>query len=198
MATEKQGLIYAKIAAVMSEVGHIGKKRENQQQRYQFRGIDDVYNTLHEPLAKNGVFYTSTVLTHNAGPVPTKSGGQMIHVTLTVRYTFYCEDGSSITTEARGEAMDSGDKAEGKAQSYALKVALMQLFCIPTEEQKDTEYQTHELAQVTLPQAIGEVFLAETNDEVDTLWAAYPSFQEIEGFHKIVAGRKKQLTKALS
>ncbi|UOR07207.1 hypothetical protein MUN82_08930 [Hymenobacter aerilatus] len=71
----------------------------------------------------------------------------------------------------------------------------MQLFCIPTEEQKDTEYQTHELAQVTLPQAIGEVILAETNDEVDSLWAAYPGFQEIDAFRKIVGGRKKQLTK---
>ncbi|UOR07208.1 ERF family protein [Hymenobacter aerilatus] len=114
MATEKQGLIYAKIAAVMSEVGHIGKNRENQQQRYSFRGIDDAFNALHEPLAKNGVFYTNTVLAHHAGPVPTKSGGQMMHVTITVRYTFFCEDGSFITSEARGEAMDSGTKQRAK------------------------------------------------------------------------------------
>jgi len=31
--------------------------------------------------------------------------------------------------------------------SVAYKYALMQIFCIPTEEEKDTEYQTHEIVE---------------------------------------------------
>ncbi|GAB2959154.1 hypothetical protein GCM10027048_28050 [Hymenobacter coalescens] len=46
---------------------------------------------------------------------------------------------------------------------------------------------------VTLPQAIGEVFLADTEEEVDALWSAYPSHQNASAFVKVVKGRKKQL-----
>jgi hypothetical protein len=45
-----------------------------------------------------------------------------------------------------GEAMDSADKASNKAMSTALKYTLMQMFLIPTKDEKDTEYQTHEVS----------------------------------------------------
>jgi hypothetical protein len=54
-------------------------------------------------------------------------------------------DCSSIKAVTIGEAMDTGDKASNKAMSTALKYACLQIFCIPTEEEKDTEYQTYEV-----------------------------------------------------
>ena len=149
--TTTPALIYAKVAAVMADIEFIGKGRRNTGQGYNFRGIDDVYNTLHGPLSKAQIFVTNEVLKRETGKVATKSGGEMQHVVLHIRYTLWAADGSSVSTETTGEAMDSGDKAEGKAQSYALKVALMQLFCIPTEEQKDTEYESPERAAVVAP-----------------------------------------------
>jgi hypothetical protein len=142
-------LIYAKISAVMASLSAISKDRQNDQQRYKFRGIDDAMNALHGPLSTNGVFYAAAVRDVRQREYATKSGTAMLHVMLTVAYTFYAADGSSVTFEAVGEASDSGDKAAGKAQAYALKVALLQLFCIPTEEQKDTEYQHPERAAVS-------------------------------------------------
>ena len=41
--------------------------------------------------------------------------------------------------------MDSGDKAANKAMSAAHKYALLQVFCIPTEEPKDSENEHHEI-----------------------------------------------------
>lgn len=140
------GLIYGKMAAIMASLLAIGKERENPQQRYKFRGIDDAMNALHGPLSTHGVFYTAAVRDVRQREYATKSGTTMLHVMLTAAYTFHCEDGSSVTFEAVGEASDSGDKAAGKAQAYALKVALLQVFCIPTEEQKDTEYASPERA----------------------------------------------------
>ncbi len=46
--------------------------------------------------------------------------------------------------------MDSGDKSANKAMSAAYKYALMQVFCIPTDEPKDTENETHEVAPKTV------------------------------------------------
>lgn len=152
MATTKEPpQIYAKMAAVMAAVGAISKQRKNTQQGYAFRGIDDALNALHGPLSEAGVFYTAAVRDLSQREYVTKSGTAMLHILLTVAYTFYAEDGSSVTFEAVGEASDSGDKAAGKAQAYALKLALLQIFCIPTEEQKDTEYQHPERAAVAAP-----------------------------------------------
>src|SRR5262245_4671245 len=47
--------VYAAIEAVMADVGKdgIAKDRRNDQQKYNFRGIDDVYNALAPILAKH-------------------------------------------------------------------------------------------------------------------------------------------------
>ncbi len=63
-----------------------------------------------------------------------------------VQFTFYAPDGSSVEVVTVGEAMDAGDKSSNKAMSAALKYALLQVFCIPTEEPIDTENETHEVA----------------------------------------------------
>lgn len=70
---------------------------------------------------------------------------------LTMKFTFFAEDGSSVSSTTIGEAMDTGDKSMNKAMSTAYKYALMQIFCIPTEEDKDTENQTHEIAPKNTP-----------------------------------------------
>ena len=134
----------------MSALSAISKGRKNTQQGYAFRGIDDAMNALHGPLSAAGVFYTAAVRDVVKTEFTTTKGTAMLHFTLTVAYTFHAADGSSVTFEAVGEASDSGDKAAGKAQSYALKVALIQVFCIPTEEQKDTEYASPERAAPTM------------------------------------------------
>jgi hypothetical protein len=53
--------------------------------------------------------------------------------------TFYAVDGSSLTVPVVGEAIDSQDKATNKANTSALKLALIQTFAIATDEIKDTE-----------------------------------------------------------
>jgi ribosomal 50S subunit-associated protein YjgA (DUF615 family) len=45
--------------------------------------------------------------------------------------------------------MDSGDKASNKAMAVGHKYALLQLFAIPTEEQKDPEYDSHDVKPAT-------------------------------------------------
>lgn len=137
--------IYAQIPKIMAEVGAIGKDRKNAQQNYSFRGIDDLYLALHGVLHRNGVFFAPTVLKYSREERESKNGGALIYTVLEVKYTFYADDGSHFEVVTVGEAMDSGDKSANKAMSVALKYALLQVFCIPTEEEKDTESQSHEV-----------------------------------------------------
>jgi len=139
-------LIFKKIPEIMSEVGHIEKNRKNQAQGYAFRGIDDLYSAMQPLLAKHGVFYSPNILRETREERQSKSGGTMIYTILTVEYTFYAEDGSKFTACTVGEAMDSGDKSANKAMSAALKYALLQIFCIPTQEDNDTENHSPEVA----------------------------------------------------
>ena len=138
------GLIYKAIPQVMKAVGAIEKNRKNQQQNYAFRGIDDVFAAFQRPLIEAGIFYVPEVLEQQHESVPTKSGGTMNYTRLLVGYSFYAADGSSVRAVVAGEAMDSADKSTNKAMSAALKYALLQIFCVPTE-MDDADAETHEM-----------------------------------------------------
>lgn len=142
---EKPPLIFGKMAAMMKDVQKIGKDRENPQQKYKFRGIDDVYNSLHEVFAKHGVFTVPIVLDAKHEERQSKAGGILIYRIFTIQYTFFAEDGSSIEAVVIGEGMDSGDKAGNKALSVAHKYALLQVLMIPTDDPKDSEIETPEV-----------------------------------------------------
>lgn len=136
-------LIHEKIPAVMSEIDAIGKNRKNTQgSGYNFRGIDDVYNELHSILSKHKVFTVPEVLEERTEERVSKSGGNLIYRILRIKYTFFAEDGSCVIASVIGEAMDSGDKAANKSMSVAHKYCLLQVFAIPTEEDKDPENES--------------------------------------------------------
>lgn len=131
--------IFEAIGAVMKDCGYIGKNSLNPQQHYKFRGIDAVMNALNPALIKNHVFVVPEVLDHQREERTTAKGGLLIYSVCKVKYTFYADDGSSVSATVVGEGMDSGDKATNKAMSAAFKYACFQTFCIPTEEMKDSE-----------------------------------------------------------
>ena len=138
--------VYRAINAVQASLAKTGiaKNQQNQQQRYNFRGIDDIYNALASLLAVHGLCIMPTVLERIVVEVPTQRGGKMNHVTVKVRLDFISsEDGSCKPIEVYGEAMDSGDKATNKAMTAAYKVACFQVFCIPTEGDNDADSNTH-------------------------------------------------------
>lgn len=136
-------LIFEKIPAVMADIDAIGKNRKNTQGNgYNFRGIDDVYNELHSILSKHKVFTVPEVLEERTEERLSKSGGNLIYRILKIKYTFFAEDGSCVIASVIGEAMDSGDKAANKSMSVAHKYCLLQVFAIPTEEDKDPENDT--------------------------------------------------------
>jgi len=135
----KTGLIFKKIPAIMAEVPSIAKDRKNAQQGYSFRGIDDVYCALHDLLAKHRVFTVPEVLSEESTMKTSKAGSVAIYRILKIKYTFYAEDGSYISATVIGEGADYSDKASNKAMSVAHKYALLQVFCIPTNDPKDPE-----------------------------------------------------------
>lgn len=151
-------LIHEKIPLIMASIGSISKNRTNPQQGYRFRGIDDIYLAAQDVLSSNGVFCTPEIMDITREERTSQKGATLIYTLATIRYTFYASDGSSVIVKTIGEAMDSSDKGCNKAFSAAYKIAFLQVFCIPTEEIKDTEHETHSILpkKITAPVCASE------------------------------------------
>lgn len=139
---EKKKNIHESIAAVMAEIGAIGKNSQNKQQGFMYRGVDAVMNAINPALIKYKMYIVPEVLEYTCNERTTAKGGNLIYAICKMRYTFYAEDGSCIPATVMGMGMDSGDKAMNKAMSVAFKYACFQTFCIPTEEMKDPDAET--------------------------------------------------------
>lgn len=134
--------IHQAITDIMSEGYAITKDKRNQTQGFMYRGIDDVMNTFQPLLAKHRIFVVPEVIEQQRMERTTGKDRTLLYAILKMRYTFYAEDGSSISAVVIGEGMDSGDKASNKAMSVAMKYAMFQVFCIPTEEMADPDADT--------------------------------------------------------
>lgn len=137
--------VYKAINAVSADLTKEGitKDRKNQQQGYNFRGIDDVYNVLSPLLAKHGLCVIPRMLHRECTERQTKSGGALFYVAVDAEFDFVSAiDGSRHTAKTYGEAMDSADKATNKAMSAAYKYVCFMTFAIPTEGDNDADAQT--------------------------------------------------------
>ena len=139
--------IFESISAVMGEIGAIGKNSRNEQQKFMYRGVDAVMNALNPAFIKHKLFVVPEVLEQTREERTSIKKDQygndktsiLIYSICKMKYTFYAEDGSSVSAVVVGEGMDSGDKATNKAMSVAFKYACFQVFCIPTEEMVDPD-----------------------------------------------------------
>ena len=180
------GLVYKAINAVQAELSKegIGKDRQNIQQGYKFRGIDDVYNALAPILAKVGLCILPRVTFREVVERVNAKGTALFYVTVGMEFDFVCaEDGSKHTVTTYGEAMDSGDKATNKAMSAAYKYACMQAFSIPTEGDNDADATTHADIRAKPqpdpfthdPVIVGKFKSAADLTALQTLWQGIPA-----------------------
>lgn len=141
-------LIFKKMSSVMKSIGHVGKDQKNLAQGFKFRGIDQFVNALHPALIEHGVIVTMDVLDKKEEIREVNKNGSVRldkHVSLTMKYTFHAEDGSSVSSTVASEGLDTGDKATNKALSAAFKYALIQTFSVPTEDMEDSDRTSPEI-----------------------------------------------------
>lgn len=134
--------------AAIAAAGGIAKTRESTGTgSFKFRGVDDTYNKLAPMFPHFGINPTPK-WSHELEwtEYHTKSGSDMTHVVVrgTLELVYAYDPSSVISLTLIGEAADAGDKVIGKAQSYAMKKALLDFFTIPTEGDNDPDAKNHE------------------------------------------------------
>jgi len=143
--------VQAALSAVMGDVQSVRKGDRNQQQNFNFRGIDAVVNAVGPALRKHGVMVVPVETSPTFESYQSRQGAQMRNCTLRVTWRFYGPEGDFIEAQSMGEAADAGDKAVAKAHSVALRIVLLQALCIPTDE-PDPDTQAHERAAASHPE----------------------------------------------
>jgi hypothetical protein len=163
------------LAEVMRRVPAIAKGRTSDQ-GYRFRGIDDVYASLHDLFAEVGLVVLPRPVerigeVRLVGKADNPRSQYVTH--LLVEFRFLASDGTSETCSAWGEGSDMGDKATQKAHSQAMKSALLETFLIPTEESQRDE------PDATNPDP-GRAFTADEVERASRAWGAAFEAETVE------------------
>jgi ERF superfamily protein len=145
--TDKSKTVFEALGAVMAEVQAVGKNNRNNEQGYNFRGIDAVINAVGPVFRKHGVVAVPLKTTASYRDVLTVREKRSRECTVAVTYRFYGPAGDYIDAEVPGESMDFGDKGAAKAMSVAYRIALLQVLCIPTDE-PDADSVAYERADI--------------------------------------------------
>lgn len=144
LPTSKEGKIWQAMGAVMTKIGAIGKAQRNDTQKFNYRGIDDVYNEMHQAFEEAKIFCAPRTVMRSEKGIQKSSGTIWNRVVLETIFRFYSsEDGSFVDVgPIFSEGEDGGDKASMKAIAHAHKYALLQAFFVPTKEEKDPDAST--------------------------------------------------------
>lgn len=135
--------IVGALVGVMSSVGAVGKNSRNKDQNYAYRGIDDVMPAVHAALVANNVVALPRVLQRLTEQRPRQYGGVMYVTHVEVMFRLVSAvDGSVEEVIVWGEGADVADKSTSKAQTMALKYALLHALMIPTEDIVDGDAET--------------------------------------------------------
>lgn len=175
--------IYQIISRISQEAGALAPVQTSGVP-FPFRGIDGTVNHLAPFLNKYGVVTVPTVIEHE---VSAREVGNKVVKTAKILadFTFYAPDGSSITATTAGLADDYSDRCSAQAQSVAFRVALLQTFTLPTQNNEEAA------SQAVIDQTEKELGAASAPAKVKEPSAKEKSVNDVrEQISKIIADEK--------
>lgn len=136
-AKEPELNIYQRVNLISQEAGALAPESKGGVP-FAFRGIDGTVAHLTPFMHKYGVFNTSKVLSHVV--TEREAGSRVVKTTqVEVEFQFFAPDGTSVTMVTPGLADDFGDRSSAQAMSVAYRIALLQLFHLPTHTKEPEE-----------------------------------------------------------
>lgn len=183
--------IYQRINEVRKKISYVQKNAEVQ--GYRAVTHDDVTGQVRNHLIDQGIIIVPRLLWSKKVQVgSTKNGAPIFRHDAWYEVDFVnCDDPSDrITVPVESNANDHGDKAPGKAMSYATKYAMLKLFNIETgenEESRNEGYQDREPISDSQASRLTDLILASETDE-----AAFLKWIGAESVDKISVGKYGQ------
>lgn len=192
---------------VMLNVRSIAKNTTVGNENYGYKGVSDmdVKHAIQKEMALNNLVIvpikiqptTKLVNWFETDKYNKQKAKQNVFLEVLVDYKLIHESGQYLDLQGYGHAIDSGDKAAGKATTYALKYTLLYAFMIATGDIQDTDNSHSKnlnMPPVTIPRQftekeneaiksfisdafIGIVNLKEVQAKYKELMTAFPQHQ---------------------
>jgi hypothetical protein len=133
--------IYQRLNQVRKAVAYIQKDKQVTGQGYMAVTHDAVTSVVREHLIEHGIIIVPSLVQSQVKETGTLTGKGVPIIRLEAVYdiTFVNSElpEDRVTVRMESHALDQGDKAPGKAISYATKYAMLKLFSIETGEQEE-------------------------------------------------------------
>jgi hypothetical protein len=142
--------IYQRLNKVRETVAYLQKTKEVQGQGYKAIQHDEVTSAVRQPFIDNGIVTVPEQTDSSFVDVgKTKNGATIIRYSgwYNVHFVNADDPQDKATVRAEAHAMDHGDKAPGKAMSYAVKYAMLKLLNIETGEDEESRIEIAKKAE---------------------------------------------------
>ena len=195
--------IYQRINAVRKAITYIQKdKSVSAGSAGSYRAVthDAVTGMVRQHLVEHGVIIAPTLIESVFHPKEEGAKQRLYSASYDVRFINMDAPDECVTIRIEAHALDNGDKAPGKAISYATKYAILKMFNIETGEDEESRYQREEF-DVTphLDKIAAADSLDSLKSEYVTAYTAAQNAGDKEASRTIMAAkdnRKKQLESA--
>lgn len=138
--------IYQRINEVRKAIGYVQKDKAVSTGGGSYKAVthDAVTGMVRASLIEHGVIIVPSVVNSVFHPKEPDAKQRLYEATFQIEFVNMDEPTDRIVTQQTAHALDNGDKAPGKAMSYATKYAILKLFNIETGEDEESRYQTEE------------------------------------------------------
>lgn len=138
--------IYQRINAVRKAIGYVQKDKAVSTGGGSYKAVthDAVTGMVRAALIEHGVIIVPSVVSSVFHPKEPDAKQRLYEATYQIDFVNMDDPADRIVTQQTAHALDNGDKAPGKAMSYAAKYAILKLFNIETGEDEESRYQTEE------------------------------------------------------
>jgi hypothetical protein len=138
--------IYQRINEVRKAIGYVQKDKAVSTGGGSYKAVthDAVTGMVRAALIEHGVVIVPSVVSSVFNAKEPEAKQRLYEATFQIEFVNMDEPTDRIVTHQTAHALDNGDKAPGKAMSYATKYAILKLFNIETGEDEESRYQQDE------------------------------------------------------
>lgn len=138
--------IYQRINEVRKAIGYVQKDKAVSTGGGSYKAVthDAVTGMVRAALIEHGVVIVPSVVSSVFNAKEPEAKQRLYEATFQIEFVNMDEPTDRIVTQQTAHALDNGDKAPGKAMSYATKYAILKLFNIETGDDEESRYQQDE------------------------------------------------------
>lgn len=186
--------IYQRINEVRKAIGYVQKDKAVSTGGGSYKAVthDAVTGMVRDALIKHGVVIVPSVLHAIFHPKEPDAKQRLYEATYQIEFVNVDDPADRITTQQNAHALDNGDKAPGKAQSYATKYAILKLFNIETGEDEESRYQHEEFDAIgAVDYILASTSLAEVKARYEQRYKLAADAKDKDAMKAIIAAKDK-------